>query len=112
MHAAHVLADLIVGMARVGDAAKRLWALRASRPKLLSQWSGSGGSGPDKRPVIPAKEGERLGATPALPRPVAITRGLHALGLAGHLRIVGRIGHVLEALGLVALVHVEERLQR
>ena len=46
------------------------------------------------------------------PRAVAVARGLHPLGLAGHLRIVGRIGHVALALGGVLLVHVQQRLQR
>lgn len=44
------------------------------------------------------------------PRAVAVSGGLDALGLARHLWVIGRIGHVAVALGLVALVHVKERL--
>ena len=45
----------------------------------------------------------------ARPLAVAVARGLHALRLARHLGVVGRVRHV--AL-LVPLVHVEQRLER
>src|SRR5438132_53172 len=39
-------------------------------------------------------------------------RRLHPLRLALHLRVARRVGHVAFALGFVALVEVEQRLQR
>src|SRR4029453_16136702 len=53
-----------------------------------------------------------VGPTRALPRAVTIARGLNALWLSRHLRIVGWVGHVPPSLGGVVLVHVQQRLQR
>ena len=86
----------------------------------------------DRRPGRGAGRGHRAGRAAALasgdqarlaeaaavtvraviPRAVAIARGLHALRLSRHLRIVGRVRHVPLSLGGVVLVHVQQRLQR
>src|SRR5581483_12431996 len=48
----------------------------------------------------------------SLPGAIAIARRLHPLGLARHLRVVGRVGHVAEPVCEVALVQGEQRLER
>ena len=67
---------------------------------------------PDTLPKLPQcgyHSGRELSARSAFA--VAVLRGLNPLWLARHLRIVGRVWHVAFALGLVPLVHIEQRLK-
>ena len=125
--------DLVLASAPVADRVQAAWVDRQARkgsgpsdhaPVIVDLDEAPDG---DIGPVVPppsapvTKRGAKKLPQVAVSRTrqprhsrvaVAIARGLHALRLARHLRVVGRIGHVALALGLVALVHVQQRLQR
>ena len=117
--------DLILASGPVAERVKAAWVDRQARkgkgpsdhaPVIVDLDEAPDG---DIGPVVPPpsnpviKRGEKkLPQALALLPAVAVARRLHALRLARHLRVVGRVGHVALALGLVALVHLEQRLQR
>ena len=119
--------DLVLASAPVADRVQAAWVDRQARKGSGPERPRAGdrrprrGAGRRHRPGRAAAVGARdqarreeaaAGAGRRYFFAVAVARGLHALRLARHLRVVGRIGHVALALGLVALVHLEQRLER
>ena len=122
--------DLVLASETVADRVRAAWVDRQARkgsgpsdhaPVIVDLDEAPDG---DIGPVVPppsapvTTRGSRQAAAvavrrrPDLPRAVTIARGLNALRLSRHLRIVGWVGHVPPSLGGVALVHVQQRLQR
>ena len=113
--------DLVLAGGPVADRVKAAWVDRQARkgkgpsdhaPVIVDLDEAPDG---DIGPVVPPPSAPAPGAARAkLPQqcaarvaavasrplgPVPVARGLHALGLSRHLRVVGRVGHVALALG-------------